>query len=521
MSSDRPSTVGQLLSAPALHNADLLAGDAGLGATVTDVALRTRIDKASPPHPGEVVLLDAAAIEEHLYQIDVAIRVIADVGSVALIVTNPCIDIGLGARRLATRFGIPLVVVTNVDPMSLTHRLRAQIWAPDVEQASIVNALLETFSGMRLTTVESVVETLAELGTSRVCVLGRDHNVVAGEAIELGGRRLAEDQAYLIDYSEDAALHSAAIVLVPGEEGAYWLIAESSGSDGAQRLLRSLLQIGSWYLAALLASVRISAESDARRRIAVFNEILDASDMADRDVQNQMLELGWTATGWNTGIHIKLRGADAGRIVQLHAELSARLRSAGLVGPLVERNDGWSGWITATSEPTIDSYSQTVNTLSGVLQDFVSVHSGLWAHGGIGRPYQDLKGLRSSLTEAHEAAVLSNARSTNTSGATHIDKLGVQRVLMGWFSSEDFARYALSILDPILDLDTDHELLRTLETYLDSSCSTTDSAHQLKVHRNTVANRINRITELLDARLDDPETRLSLQLACRVIRLNR
>ena len=44
--------------------------------------------------------------------------------------------------------------------------------------------------------------------------------------------------------------------------------------------------------------------------------------------------------------------------------------------------------------------------------------------------------------------------------AAHIDQLGVQRVLMGWFSSEDFARYARSILEPILELDAEHELLR-------------------------------------------------------------
>ncbi|MXW90026.1 MAG: PucR family transcriptional regulator [Acidimicrobiaceae bacterium] len=92
---------------------------------------------------------------------------------------------------------------------------------------------------------------------------------------------------------------------------------------------------------------------------------------------------------------------------------------------------------------------------------------------------------------------------------------------MGWFGSEDFARYARFILKPILDVDNDNELLRTLEVYLDASCSTTEAALELDLHRNTVANRMRRIAGLLGVALDDAETRLSLQLACRMLRINR
>ena len=103
----------------------------------------------------------------------------------------------------------------------------------------------------------------------------------------------------------------------------------------------------------------------------------------------------------------------------------------------------------------------------------------------------------------------------------HIDRLGVQRVLVGWFSSDDFTSYAGTILEPVLEIDKEGDLLETLEAYLDASCSTTGAAHRLGVHRNTVSNRVRRVTDVLGVRLDDPETRLSLQLACRVLRINR
>ncbi|WP_423915773.1 helix-turn-helix domain-containing protein [Candidatus Poriferisodalis sp.] len=524
MGNERTITVRQLLASPVLTEAELLAGEAGLNAAVAEVVLYMRLKADSPLLPGEVVVLDAAGIGEHFYQIDMAIRTVADAGAASLVVTNSGFELGLGVRRLANRFDVPLVVVPEVDAMTLTHRLRTQLWASDVEHASAVHSLLATLSRTHAASVERVLDAIASLSASRVFLLGQDRSLVAGDAVEIGARRLASDTAHLVDNSTEAALHSTPIILTLGErdeEADYWLMAECAGSQGVQRLLRSLMLIGSWYLAALLSSARARTESDARRRIAVLNELLATSDLHERDIRNQMLALGWSAAGWNTGLHIKLRGANTSRIIDLHAEVRERLREVGMDGPLVERNDGWSGWITDASEPAVETYSVMVQELGDALEEFVDAHSGLQAHAGIGRPYLDLSGLRRSLAEAHEAALIANARFGGRSGAAHIDQLGVQRVLMGWFGSDDFARYARFILQPVLDVDSDHELARTLEVYLDASCSTTEAAQMLGLHRNTVANRMRRIAGLLGVALDDAETRLSLQLACRMLRINR
>ncbi len=521
MGHDRPATVGQLITSPALSAARLLAGSDGLNAAVLDINLRTQIDQQTVPRAGDAIIFDAAGFGEHRYQIDVAIRVCADAKATALVVTNHSFEIGLGPQRLANRFGLPLLSMGNTDALALTHQLRERLWSPDVEQAAQVDRLFTALGGMRVTSIEGVTELISQISAAPIAVLDRDQSLIAGTAIEIGGRRLATRDAPGTDRSKAAAMHSVAIAIVPGQGIDYWLVGETSDSDSAQRLLRTLLRIGSWYLTALIAAARVSAESNARRRIAVLNEILDTSDPVERDIRQQLSDFGWSAAGWNTGIHIKLRGTDAARIIELHEELSERFREAGLDGPLVERNDGWSGWITDPTEPAVETYTELVEVVARVLKAFVGAHSSLVARGGIGRPRTDLDGLRMSLTEAHEAAVIANARSGDRSGAAHIDHLGVQRVLMGWFGSEEFARYAKSILEPLLLEDPDHELLRTLEVFLDSCCSTTDAAHQLGVHRNTVTNRIHKITDVLDINLEDPETRLSLQLACRVLRVDR
>ena len=522
MNSTPASTVRQLLASGALADATLIGGERGLDAAVSDVVLANRVDEQNLPEAGTVVVLDAVWIGDNLYHVDMALRTMSSAGAAALIAVNLSPEVDIGAQRLANHLDIPLVVLADADVLATTHRLRAEFWAPEVEHAAHVNRLMAALRQMRLGDPAAVVALLAEQAHTPVCLIGPDRRPVAGPAIAVGERRLAGDVDYLVDHSRRATLHSAAIVLTPGEQASYWLVAESLRSGSSQRLLRSLLQIGSWYLAVLLGAGRVRAERDARRRIAVLNEIMHSGETPERDVQSQLVELGWSASGWNTGLHIRLWGnADPGRIVDLHAEMSDRLAGADIHGPLVERNDGWSGWTTDTAEPPPESYATMVGDLRRALAGFTAAHSGLTAHGGIGRPYPDLVGLRRSLVEAGEASVIARARTHDASGAAHIDQLGVQRVLMGWFGSDDFTNYAGSILQPVLEIDSGGDLLDTLEAYLDASCSTTGAAQRLGVHRNTISNRIRRVTGVLGIRLDDPETRLSLQLACRVLRIDR
>jgi len=522
MVSPPASTVRQVLASGSLRRATLIGGARGLDAAVSDIVPRSRVDARTPPEQGSVIVLDASVIGDRLYQVDVALQVLSGAGAVALVLVNPDPAIDVGAERLANRLGLPLVIVAEADVIELAHRLRSEVWVPDVEYVAEVHRLLASLRQMRVADPETFLDFLGEAAQTPVCLIGQDRRPVAGTGIDIGDRRLAGAGDYLIDHSTRAALHSTSIMLVPGEQVSYWLVAESLRSGSSQRLLRSLLQLGSWYLAALLGSGRVRAERDARRRIAVLNEIMHAGEVPERDLQSQLVELGWSASGWNTGLHVKLRGhADPGRIVDLHAELSDRLAAAGIEGPLVERNDGWSGWTTEVAEPPPESYSHVVADLAAALGGFTAAHSGLRAHGGVGRPYLEPAGLRRSLIEAAEASVIANACTHEPSGVAHIDRLGVQRVLLGWFSSDDFTSYAGSVLEPVLEMDTEGDLLETLEAYLDASCSTTGAAHRLGVHRNTVSNRVRRVADVLGIHLDDPEIRLSLQLACRVLRINR
>jgi DNA-binding PucR family transcriptional regulator len=63
--------------------------------------------------------------------------------------------------------------------------------------------------------------------------------------------------------------------------------------------------------------------------------------------------------------------------------------------------------------------------------------------------------------------------------------------------------------------------IRTLSTYLDLQGSRARAATALHLHPNGVGHRINKAIDLLGVDVNDPEIRLTVQLACRVWLLSR
>jgi hypothetical protein len=68
------------------------------------------------------------------------------------------------------------------------------------------------------------------------------------------------------------------------------------------------------------------------------------------------------------------------------------------------------------------------------------------------------------------------------------------------------------------DGDEHMDLTGTLEIYLESACHASRTAELLRLHRNSVSNRLQRIKELCDVDLEDPDMRLLMQLIFRSVR---
>ncbi len=156
---------------------------------------------------------------------------------------------------------------------------------------------------------------------------------------------------------------------------------------------------------------------------------------------------------------------------------------------------------------------------------------------GIGRRKRGLAGIRASHREAEQAIVMgaklngafplaredAGAEPGGQAGAepSHVVSfadLGLHRLLYAMVQHpelHDFYRESLAGL-AAYDEKGGAELLRTLDAFFRCHGSPTETAQRLKLHRNTVLYRLRRIEEVGKLSLNDPDTRLNLQLCLRI-----
>jgi DNA-binding PucR family transcriptional regulator len=158
--------------------------------------------------------------------------------------------------------------------------------------------------------------------------------------------------------------------------------------------------------------------------------------------------------------------------------------------------------VRGAGDPRADA-ERLRQTVASALQDDVSA--------GVAGPKPGSSGAHFALVQAEHA--LTVGRGLHGHGRTvHFDDLGIFCFVLNQPAS-DIRALSERILGPLV-ADARHEdLFDTLEAYLRSGGSANAVARTLFVHRNTVRHRLRRIAKLTGADLDDPDTRLGLQLA--------
>ncbi|MBI5030238.1 MAG: helix-turn-helix domain-containing protein [Chloroflexi bacterium] len=138
---------------------------------------------------------------------------------------------------------------------------------------------------------------------------------------------------------------------------------------------------------------------------------------------------------------------------------------------------------------------------------------------GIGRPVDALIGLRDSYREARQA--LSMARRLAEPNPLYFGELNVYRLLFQLEYSPELASFCQETIGTLIEYDRAQgtDLVETLSSYFAHKGNLSATAEALFVHRNTLLYRMERIREISGLDLDNPETRLSIQLALRANRL--
>jgi len=521
-----PVTLRQLLASGALAVPfEVIAGEDGLDAAVTNVAAGSIRGSSGVLHTesGVLAVLESGDLRVNTYQVDMAIRGAHESNSAGLILCTDRANVLLAATRLANKLKVPVIVAESDDSIKIVDSLRRIVLEPRMVRSDKLINVVETLA--RISANARLDEVLLSLGGS----LEADLALVSAEGSLVEGASEAQMPSVtdLIEVPVMTIVSPYTYIAQPlhlarREAPFFWLTARLQvPTDTQVSIVKDALAIASWFVANRLVTDRLERERDARYRMGVLNSILSAQEAVESALLEHLAVLGWKVDGWCTALHLQASGeADPLRILTLTDQLARSLSDKGIFGPVVERPDGWTCWIVARGEPSASSYQETSDAVADAVLAFVALTSRLRLHVGIGRPYLGLEGLRTSLAEAKEAATIAQA-SGGVVGVRHIDQMGVRRILLGWYTSVSFAEFAQTLLGPLLAADTDGTLLQTLEVYLDEESSATVAATRLGVHRNTILNRVERLRSLLTVDLEDPEERLAVQLASRVVKLQR
>jgi hypothetical protein len=108
-------------------------------------------------------------------------------------------------------------------------------------------------------------------------------------------------------------------------------------------------------------------------------------------------------------------------------------------------------------------------------------------------------------------------QSPQGNGVTSFDDLGVFRLLAEVEETSSVERFVRTWLGPLLDYDARKpaELVPTLTRFLELGQSYDATSDALAIHRSTLKYRLQRIREISERDLSDPDTRFNFQLATR------
>ena len=136
---------------------------------------------------------------------------------------------------------------------------------------------------------------------------------------------------------------------------------------------------------------------------------------------------------------------------------------------------------------------------------------------GVGQPGRGAEAIPDAYRQAQGALSL-GLRLFGPGRVTYYTDLGLYRLLLAIQDVPELRAFYDEALGKLVEHDRrgNGELLRTLEAYFAGRGSPTVAAERLHVHRNTLLYRLRRIQAITGLDLEDPETRLWLNLALHV-----
>ena len=549
-------TVSEVVRFALPPGATVLAGAAGLGNGVSWARmLRARPTSLGRLEQGEVWLLSSVALQL-VGDARAVARLIADMGQagvVAFVITEP---VGAEPQAEAERIGVPLVLLPPDTSLADVERSIVS-FVVDRDRA-ISQRVQEVYERLLSTLVEDrgpelLVGIVNEV-TDKAAYLLDEHfqpTVESGgdrftaEAVAEVRRRYWEGQLgsvseRLVTVRATAPVPtgpaltvlSLGLVLRPltlrgAVEGYLGLVGRADDlGDFDQQVADRAASV----LAIELAKQSAVVEARLRVQGDFLEELLDNPAATFQQVSQQARRLGYDLNRPHLVFVLRLRptpadgtpAAPTPRHYQRFVDVAHRRLALTDLGTLLREYESTIQVVMPAPDDIdarqLDAVVDWVEQVRAELEANLAPEPvGLAA--GIGRsPDSELM---THYTAVREAARAAEIAASILGGPTtlHFARLGALRLIFHLAGNPELRAFQRDAIGPLETSDSTRrsEFVRTLDAFLRAGGNHMRASRDLHVHRNTLIYRLERIQELLGgADLEDPETRLNLQLALKI-----
>lgn len=471
------------------------ATDRGADPEVASVFLAEDLADLGQAPAASIVVLGAHTNEMvGTYRFDVALRVAAGRGAVALVLADPNAPQPTSTSvTAAQRFGV--VLLRNTAPGNV---------------AELLCGLDVALRGPAELALRRAMVTMQRLATRRdtpAAELVADVADLADTQIELADRPAGE-LAFPVGLDADAA---------------QWVNVRA-GDEASRPELALIGRLLADALGLAHLAERRARDLPVRSRAELLSELLDSSARGRSELLRRARSLGLPIDGWH--LVARIEQEDVGRAeTDEVAAFAAREELVQILLEAVRSSGTWHfaraerGLLLiqmARSDPGSTAAVEATRTVQRAIDIAVAAFPRLEVFCGVGSAQGGPTGLINSAAEARAAAGAMRARARPNT-ATAFDGLGLRRTLVEWYASHTARSAVDAVLAPLdrMGPTKADAAIRTLQAYLDNHGSLSRTAGELHLHRNSVAYRVDRIFAELDVDQDNPDDWLLLQLACR------
>lgn len=535
LQSQSSASVRNILSLLASRDAQLVAGGGGLERRVTWACrMRARLPAFESVQGGELALLTLSQLRRLDETLPHLLKSLHQAGVAVVAVAAPSLEaLGIEARDFADQMHMPLILLPS---SSLLEEIERE-----------VITFVVSFRGETERKATEIANQLMQLsvqgaGIQGVCeylATSRDKWVVmqdADQRVRFQAAPAHHEPLVLPNPLTDEQLRLQGLTRVvepiPSSRheivGYLSLVGSESDFDYMERIILGKVTP---ILAIEFARERERSEVESRYQVEAFTDVLQGHYQQPEEMLARARLLGYDLTTPQTVVLFEISIEQEFSIGGPLAQWSKRVRD--------ELSRAWPGcWVLIESrrviallpvpilEESLETDRENENNLYTRMERIVSRvppirnngSSSLLYSCGIGRVAKDLRSIPVSFREAQQA--LEIGRRLFGEGNLHsFARLGIYRLLFYLNGHSELTDFYYETLGPLLNHDSTY--VETLEGFFRCNGNLSEMARTMHFHRNSLLYRLNRIEALLGRSLEDPELRLSLQIALKIHHLQK